>query len=64
MLKSIEYWCDLIKEYFNKSSRDLSKLEKFNIFMSFDSYKVGNSPLKLFSQLSMAEEFQCLFSLT
>ncbi|WP_024654319.1 ERF family protein [Borrelia hispanica] len=63
-LKSIEYWCNLIKEYFTKSSRDLSNLEKFNIFMAFDSDKVGNSPLKLFSQLSMAEEFQCLFRLT
>ncbi|AHH07570.1 ERF superfamily protein (plasmid) [Borrelia crocidurae DOU] len=64
MLKSIEYWCNLIKEYFTKSSRDLSKLEKFNIFMSFDLDKVGNSPLKLFSQLSITKEFQCLFSLT
>ncbi|WP_051410790.1 ERF family protein [Borrelia duttonii] len=64
MLKSIEYWCNLIKEYFTKSSRDLSRLEKFNIFMSFDLDKVGNSPLKLFSQLSITKEFQCLFSLT
>ncbi|AHH07643.1 ERF superfamily protein (plasmid) [Borrelia crocidurae DOU] len=64
MLKSIEYWCNLIKEYFTKSSRDLSTLEKFNIFMAFDLDKIGNSPLKLFSQLSITKEFQCLFSLT
>ncbi|WP_038359379.1 ERF family protein [Borrelia hispanica] len=63
-LKSIEYWCNLIKEYFTKSSRDLSNLEKFNIFMAFDSDKVGNSPLRLFSQMSMSREFQCLFRLT
>ncbi|AFI32028.1 hypothetical protein Q7M_1271 (plasmid) [Borrelia crocidurae str. Achema] len=31
--------------------------------MAFDLDKVGNSPLKLFSQLSMLEEFQCLFRL-
>ncbi|UPA12572.1 ERF family protein (plasmid) [Borrelia venezuelensis] len=60
-LKSIQYWCNLIKEYFSKSSRDPEKLEKFDIFLAFDLHKFGNSPLKLFGYLSTDNEFDCLF---
>ncbi|WP_247067202.1 ERF family protein [Borrelia puertoricensis] len=60
-LKSIQYWCNLIKEYFSKSSRDPEKIEKFDVFLAFDLDKLGNSPLKLFGHLSTDKEFDCLF---
>ncbi|MBB6032063.1 hypothetical protein HNR35_001066 [Borreliella spielmanii] len=59
--KSINYWAEIIKDYFKKNNR-LKDLQDFEKFMSFKRTAYGPSPLLFFSVLKEEKQFDHIFA--
>ncbi|WP_210376685.1 ERF family protein [Borreliella valaisiana] len=59
--KSINYWAELIKDYFKKNNR-LNDLKDFEKFMSFKHPIYGASPLIFFGALKEDKQFDYIFA--
>ncbi|APJ09346.1 single-stranded DNA-binding protein (plasmid) [Borreliella afzelii] len=59
--KSINYWAEIIKDYFKKNNR-LKDLQDFEKFMSFKRTAYGPSPLLFFSVLKEEKQFDYIFA--
>ncbi|WP_367612071.1 ERF family protein [Borreliella kurtenbachii] len=59
--KSINYWAEIIKNYFKKNNR-LKDLQDFEKFVSFKRTAYGPSPLIFFSILKEYERFDEIFA--
>ncbi len=59
--KSINYWAEIIKDYFKKNNR-LKDLQDFEKFMSFKRTAYGPSPLLFFSVLKEDKQFDFIFA--
>ncbi|XPC97882.1 ERF family protein (plasmid) [Borreliella japonica] len=59
--KSINYWAEIIKDYFKKNNR-LKDLQDFEKFMSFKKTTYGPSPLLFFCALKEDKQFDYIFA--
>ncbi len=59
--KSINYWEEIIKDYFKRNNR-LKDLQDFENFMSFKRTAYGPSPLLLFCTLKEYKQFDYIFA--
>ncbi|AZA27209.1 MULTISPECIES: ERF family protein [Borreliella] len=59
--KSINYWAEIIKDYFKKNNR-LKDLQDFEKFMSFKRTTYGPSPLLFFCTLKEEKQFDYIFA--
>ncbi|WP_215536721.1 ERF family protein [Borreliella bavariensis] len=59
--KSINYWAEIIKDYFKRNNR-LKNLQDFENFMSFKQPIYGASPLIFFSALKKDKQFDYIFA--
>ncbi|WP_210376521.1 ERF family protein [Borreliella garinii] len=59
--KSINYWAEIIKDYFKKNNR-LKDLQDFEKFMAFKRTSYGPSPLLFFCTLKEEKQFDYIFA--
>ncbi len=59
--KSINYWAEIIKDYFKRNNR-LKDLQDFENFMSFKMTAYGPSPLLFFCTLKEYKQFDYIFA--
>ncbi|WP_418906607.1 ERF family protein (plasmid) [Borreliella turdi] len=59
--KSINYWAEIIKDYFKKNNR-LKDLQDFEKFMAFKRTSYGPSPLLFFCTLKEDKQFDYIFA--
>ncbi|WP_458321830.1 ERF family protein [Borreliella burgdorferi] len=60
-LKSIEYWVNILKEYFNKTNR-FDDLNKLKVFMSDNRDVYKTKVLKFFCMLKKERQFNYIFA--
>ncbi|WP_151073867.1 ERF family protein [Borreliella turdi] len=59
--KSINYWAEIIKDYFKRNNR-LKDLQDFEKFMAFKRTSYGPSPLLFFCTLKEDKQFDYIFA--
>ncbi|WP_151060899.1 MULTISPECIES: ERF family protein [Borreliella] len=59
--KSINYWAEIIKDYFKRNNR-LKDLQDFEKFMAFKRTSYGPSPLLFFCMLKEDKQFDYIFA--
>ncbi|PRR16119.1 single-stranded DNA-binding protein, partial [Borreliella burgdorferi] len=60
-LKSIEYWVNILKKYFNKTNR-FDDLNKLKVFMSDNRDVYKTKVLKFFCMLKKERQFNYIFA--
>ncbi len=60
--KSINYWAEIIKDYFKKKNNRLQDLQDFEKFVAFKRTTYGPSPLLFFCTLKEYKQFDYIFA--